>query len=164
MFASEFTQALIKSIGSQSIMSIAYHPQTDGQTERVTRILEDMLRHFVGPTQDDWDKHLAAAEFAYNNAYHESIRTSPFKLTFAEDPLLPFSVLTHTTFPGVNAFVKKMQDDIQTARQKLLQAQDRQRTYAYQHRRHVEFEAGQDVLLSTKNLRWKHPGTPKVDA
>jgi len=162
VFTSGFTQALLKSIGSHSILSTAYHSQTDGQTERVNRTLEDMLRHYVGPTQDDWDKHLAAAEFAYNNAYQESIRTSPFQLTFGQDPMVPFSVLTHTTFPGVNAFVKKMQDDIQAARRNLLQAQDRQRTYANQHRRHVEFEVGQDVLLSTKNLRWKHPGTPKL--
>lgn len=162
VFTSQFTQELMKSIGTYSIKSTAYHPQTDGQTERVDRVLEDMLRHYVGPTQDDWDVHLSAAEFAYNNAYQESIRTSPFKLTFGEDPLLPFSVVTHTKFPGAKAFVKKMQDDIQTARRNLMQAQDRQRTYANQHRRHLEFAVGNQVLLSTKNIRWKHPGTPKL--
>jgi transposase InsO family protein len=162
VFTSQFTQELLKSIGTYSIKSTAFHPQTDGQTERVNRILEDMLRHYIGPTHDDWDKHLTAAEFAYNNAYQESIRTSPFKLNFGEDPLMPFSVLTHTKFPGVNAFVKKMQEDIETARQNMKKAQDRNRTYANQHRRHLEFAIDDKVLLSTKNIRWKHPGTPKL--
>jgi hypothetical protein len=57
-------------------MSTAFHLQTDGQTERVNRILEDMLRHYVTPTQDDWDMYLSLVEFAYNNAWQESIRTT----------------------------------------------------------------------------------------
>jgi hypothetical protein len=162
VFTSQFTQELFKCIGTYSIKSTAYHPQTDGQTERVNRVLEDMLRHFIGPTHDDWDKHLSAAEFAYNNAYQESIRTSPFKITFGEDPVLPFSVLTHTKFPGVKAFVKKMQEDVQVARDNMKRAQDRYKTYADQRRRPLEFAVGDQVLLSTKNLRWKHPGTPKL--
>lgn len=107
-------------------------------------------------------QHLSAAEFAYNNAYQESIRTSPFKLTFGEDPVLPFSVLTHTKFPGVRAFVKKMQEDVQVARDNMKRAQDRYKTYADQRRRPLEFAVGDQVLLATKNLRWKHPGTPKL--
>ncbi len=53
-------------------MSTAYHPQTDGQTERMNRVLEDMLRHYVSPTQQDWDVHLPMVEFAINNAYQEA--------------------------------------------------------------------------------------------
>ena len=61
-------------------MSTAFHPETDEQTERINRVLEDMLRHFVSPLQDDWDAYLDALEFAYNNSWHQSIDTSPFKL------------------------------------------------------------------------------------
>ena len=50
-------------------MSTLSHPQRDGQTERVNRILEDMLTHYVSPTQDDWDHYLSLVEFAYNNAW-----------------------------------------------------------------------------------------------
>ena len=50
-------------------MSTAFHPQTDGQTERVNRSLEDMLRHYVNPMLNDWDDHLDAVEFAVNNAW-----------------------------------------------------------------------------------------------
>jgi hypothetical protein len=107
VFTSKFTQELMKCIGTHSVKSTAYHPQTDGRTERVNRILEDMLRHYIGPTHDDWDKHLSAAEFAYNNAYQESIRTSPFKLTFGEDPVIPFSVIAHTKVSWCECFCQK---------------------------------------------------------
>jgi hypothetical protein len=50
-------------------MSTAFHPQTVGQTEWVNRILEDMLRHYVNPMQDDWDEFLAVVEFAYNSSW-----------------------------------------------------------------------------------------------
>ncbi len=54
----------------------SYHPQSDGQTERVSRVLEELLRHYVSPTRDDWNEHWRAAEFAVNNAKHESARAS----------------------------------------------------------------------------------------
>lgn len=72
VFTSAFTQAFFKLLGTRSVFSTAYHPHTDGQTERVNRILEDMLRHYVSPTQHDWDVHVQAAEFAYNNPCQES--------------------------------------------------------------------------------------------
>ena len=52
-------------------MSTAFHPQTDGQTERTNRILEDYLRHYISPQQDDWDEWLYLAEFSVNNAWQE---------------------------------------------------------------------------------------------
>lgn len=63
VFTSALTQALFKSLGTRSVSSTAYHPQTDGQTERVNGIVEGMLRHYASPTQHDWDKHIQAAEF-----------------------------------------------------------------------------------------------------
>ena len=72
-FPDKFWQAFCQSQGIQTRMSTAFHPETDGQTERVNRILIEMLRNYIDPTQDDWDEHLTAAEFAINNAYQESI-------------------------------------------------------------------------------------------
>jgi len=161
VFTSAFTKALFKILGTRSVFSTAYHPQTDGQTERVNRIVEDMLRHYVSPTQHDWDVHVPAAQFAYNNAYQESVRTTPFRLVYGEDPIEPFAVISGTTFPSANRFARKLQDDLALAKRNLIEAQDRQRTYANQGRRHVEYEVGEEILLSTKNIRWKHPGTKK---
>ncbi len=64
-------------------MSTAFHPQTDGQTERMNRVLEDMLRHYyVNGYHDDWDEYLATAEFAYNSAENVSVKHSPFMLNY----------------------------------------------------------------------------------
>ena len=93
VFTSAFTQELFKHLQTHSLRSTAYHPQTDGQTERINRILEDMLRHYVSPTQHDWDVRVHAAEFAYNNSYQESVRTTPFRLVYGEDPIEPFAVI-----------------------------------------------------------------------
>ncbi len=65
-FAGEVTGAILKAINTQQALSTAYHPQTDGQTQRVNRVLEDMLRHYVSSSQDDWDELLDMAEFAIN--------------------------------------------------------------------------------------------------
>jgi hypothetical protein len=61
---------------------LAYHPQTDGQTERVNQILEDMLRACVMKNQRNWDKHLSLAEFLYNNSYQESLKMTPFEVLY----------------------------------------------------------------------------------
>jgi hypothetical protein len=64
------------------IHSSAYHPQTDGQTERVNQILEDMLRDCVMKHQNSWDKNLPWAEFSYNNNYQESLKMAPFEVLY----------------------------------------------------------------------------------
>ena len=162
LFTSAFTKELFKILDTRSVFSTAYHPQTDGQTERVNRILEDMLRHYVSPTQHDWNRHVPAAQFAYNNSYQESVRTTPFRLLYGENPVEPFALLSGTTFTRAHHFARKLQEDIARAKRNLIEAQDRQRTYANQHRRHVEYAVGDEVLLSTKNIRWRHPGTKKL--
>jgi hypothetical protein len=80
---------------------------------------------------------------------------------YGEDPIEPFAVISGTTFPSAKRFAVKLHDDLALAKRNLIEAQDRQRTYANQGRRHVEYEVGEEVLLSTKNIRWKHPGTKK---
>ena len=66
-----------------------FHPQMDGQTERMNRTLEEMLRAFVSPRCDDWDTFLPCCEFAMNNAWNESIRTTPFFLNYGRHPRSP---------------------------------------------------------------------------
>ena len=110
-FTSIFWEELLKQCGIKSHMSTSFHPQADGQTERVNRILEDMLRHYVSPQQHDWDTHLAAAEFAINNSYQESIKTTPFRLNTGRDPRTPLSWTLHvpSKVPAVEDFIKALQ-------------------------------------------------------
>ena len=68
-FVSSFWQEFMSRLGCQTLMSTAYHPQTDGQTERSNRILEEMIRCYCDEFTDTWDEHLDVLEFAYNNSY-----------------------------------------------------------------------------------------------
>ncbi|GJV99206.1 putative reverse transcriptase domain-containing protein [Tanacetum coccineum] len=81
-FASRFWRSVQKSLGTNLDMSIAYHPETDGQSERAIQTLEDMLRACAIDFGSDWDKHLPLAEFSYNNSYHTSIKVTPFEALY----------------------------------------------------------------------------------
>ncbi|GJY52983.1 putative reverse transcriptase domain-containing protein, partial [Tanacetum coccineum] len=78
-FASHLWQALQKALGTKLHMSTAYHPETDGQSERTIQTLEDMLRACVMDFGGSWDTHLPLVEFSYNNSYHTSIKCAPFE-------------------------------------------------------------------------------------
>ncbi|GJX84481.1 putative reverse transcriptase domain-containing protein [Tanacetum coccineum] len=81
-FTSRFWQTLQKALGTRLDMSMAYHPQTDGKTERTIQTFEDMLRACVIDFGDSWDVHLPLTEFSYNNSYHSSIRCAPFEALY----------------------------------------------------------------------------------
>lgn len=79
------------------LLSTAYQPQSDGQTERYYRSLEDMLRHYVGRHQGEWVQHLVMAEVVINNSHHESIKTTPFMLNYGQRPHTPLQLAARTT-------------------------------------------------------------------
>jgi transposase InsO family protein len=81
-FISKFWEKLHESMDTKLSFSSAYHPQTDGQTERVNQILEDMLRASALKDNQSWDKCLPYAEFSYNNSYQKSIKMAPFKFLY----------------------------------------------------------------------------------
>ncbi|KAL0040516.1 hypothetical protein WJX77_009489 [Trebouxia sp. C0004] len=97
LFTSAFWEELTASLGTSLARSTAYHPATDGQTERANRTLEDLLRHFVSPVQNDGDKHLDAAEFAINKVWHESVQNIPFMLNSGQHPMRHQQVQKLTT-------------------------------------------------------------------
>ncbi|GJV72893.1 putative reverse transcriptase domain-containing protein [Tanacetum coccineum] len=81
-FTSRVWQSLHKALGTQLDLSTAYHPQTDGQSERTIQTLEDMLRAYVIDFRNGWDRHLPLVEFSYNNSYHTSIKAAPFEALY----------------------------------------------------------------------------------
>ena len=165
-----FCQELFRLTGCRSALSTAFHPQTDGQTERINRILEDYLRHYVTGRHNDWDKHLCEAEFSYNNTFQQSINTTPFRLTFGQDPTIPFQEVyegvtssVREYVPAAAEFVRRMRWDLERARTCLKAAQDRMKAYADARRKDAPIlKIGQPVLLSTKNLKFKHTRTRKL--
>nr|GEX18788.1 putative reverse transcriptase domain, ribonuclease H-like domain, aspartic peptidase domain protein [Tanacetum cinerariifolium] len=81
-FTSNFWKSLNKALGTRLDMSTAYHPETDGQSERTIQTLEDMLRACVLDFGKGWDKHLSLVEFSYNNSYHTSIKVASFEVLY----------------------------------------------------------------------------------
>jgi len=108
-FTSNFWQTLFKQVGTKLSMSTAFHPQTDGQTERLNRILEEMLRAYVNYQQDNWDEHLPAAEFAYNNSKQGSTNFTPFELDCGQTPETPPTLAANqtTNVASTNEFLKQ---------------------------------------------------------
>ncbi|GJW69710.1 putative reverse transcriptase domain-containing protein [Tanacetum coccineum] len=89
-FTSGFWQSLQKALGTRLDMSIAYHPQTDGQSERIIQTLKDMLRACVIDFGNGWERHLPLVEFSYNNSYHTSIKAAPFEALYGCKCRSPF--------------------------------------------------------------------------
>ncbi|GJZ34858.1 putative reverse transcriptase domain-containing protein [Tanacetum coccineum] len=81
-FTSRFWQSLQRALGTQLDMSTAYHPETDGQSERTIQTLEDMLRAYIIDFGKGWERHLPLVEFSYNNSYHASIKAAPFEALY----------------------------------------------------------------------------------
>nr|GEX29449.1 putative reverse transcriptase domain-containing protein [Tanacetum cinerariifolium] len=79
LFTLRFWETLQKALGTQLNLSTAYHPKTDGQSERTIQTLEDMLRACAIDFGNSWDRHLPLVEFSYNNSYHASIKDAPFE-------------------------------------------------------------------------------------
>jgi hypothetical protein len=88
-FTSAFWKEVTVLLGTRTVTSSSFHPQTDGQTERVSQTLETYLQHFVSVGLNDWDTLLSRAEFANNTAVNETVRAAPFKLTYGYNPRTP---------------------------------------------------------------------------
>ncbi|KAJ9527526.1 hypothetical protein QJQ45_025744 [Haematococcus lacustris] len=162
-FQGEFFKGLMKIMQSKQCMSTAFHPQTDGQTERVNKVMEDMLRHYVGAEFNDWDQFLAPIEFAINNSFHTSIRTTPFRLNSGFDPRLPLTLdLESTAIESARDFTKVIYSNLEKAKQAIHAARHRQKAYYDMNHTDAKFQVGDQVLLSTKHLRFKNPGSPKL--
>ena len=105
-------------------MSTSFHPQTDGQTERTNRTLEEMLRAYVNYKQDNWDEYLPIAEFAYNNSKQISTGYTPFELDAGQHPLLPTSLAVNIDTPvqATNDFLLHWQNMLKVAKDNLITA------------------------------------------
>jgi hypothetical protein len=151
-FVNNFMNTLLSLTGCKPARTTAYHPQSDGQTKRVNRILEDFLKHYVKDNLKEWEDYLSVAEFAYNNSWQASLNSTPFRLTYGQDPNIPFAVghMEGTKVDRADLVMRKMQDKITLARKCLHAAQDRQAAYANRHRREAIYQEGDYVLLSTR--------------
>ncbi|KAJ9546856.1 hypothetical protein OSB04_019399 [Centaurea solstitialis] len=135
-------------------LSTAFHPQTDGQSERTIQTLEDMLRACVLDFGGSWDTYLPLAEFSYNNSYHASIGIPPYEMLYGRRcrTLVCWGEVGQREL-GSTEIVQKTTESIELIRERLKTAQSRQKSYADKRRSDLEFSVGDDVLL--KVSPWK---------
>ena len=164
-FTSLFWKSLFKSLGTKLSMSTAFHPATNGQTERMNRTIQEMLRHYAVHKPRDWDKQLVVVEFAYNNSVQASTGFTPFKLATGKDPLVPSSFLLPSSDKQVavtDEFLRTLETQLRQAKDAIQHAQRKQQEYANRSRRELSFEEGESVMLSTEDLNITYPPSRKL--
>ncbi|GJU70214.1 reverse transcriptase domain-containing protein [Tanacetum coccineum] len=146
-------QSLHKALGTQLNLSTAYHPQTDGQSERTIQTLEDMLRACVIDFGNGWDRHLPLVEFSYNNSYHTSIKAAPFEALYGRKCRSPvcWAEVGEAQLTGPE-IIHETTEKIFKIRDRMQAARDRQKSYADKRRRPLEFEVGDKKCLSDDTL------------
>jgi hypothetical protein len=153
-FRSALWQRAMEIWGIKHCRSSGKHPQTDGQTENANGVLEDTLRHFVGPYQSNWDKLLPAAEFAMNNSVNVSTGHTPFMLNYGQNPDTPLTLVLRGLNPNLDRFRGRWSEQLKFARQCLLNAQQRQKRQADKHRNDAPLlKPGDKVLIHMKHFQ-----------
>jgi hypothetical protein len=142
------------SLETHLIHSLAYHPPTDGQTERVNQILKDMLRACVMENQCSWDKHLSLAEFSYNNSYQESLKMVLFAVLYGRRCHTPLNWVE----PGEKVIfgpdlVNEVEATVHHIQNNLKVAKSRQESYANKRRQPLQFGVGDHVYLKVSQMK-----------
>ncbi|GJW45925.1 putative reverse transcriptase domain-containing protein [Tanacetum coccineum] len=153
-FTSNFWRSFQKALGTDISMSTAYHPETDGQSERTIQTSKDMLRACVIDFGKGWVKHLPLAEFSYNNSYHASIKAAPYEALYGRKCRSPvcWAEVGEAQLTGPE-LIQETTEKIVLIKQRMQAAQDRQKSYADRKRKPMEFEIGDRVML--KVSPWK---------
>nr|GEU44577.1 putative reverse transcriptase domain-containing protein [Tanacetum cinerariifolium] len=153
-FTSRFWQSMQEAIGTRLDMSTAYHPQTDGQSERTIQTLEDMLRACFLDFEGRWNVHLLLVEFSYNNTYHSSVRCAPFEALYGRKCRSPIMLAEVGEGQLIGPdLVQETTEKVSQIKDRLKAARDRQKSYVDKRRKPLEFSVGDYVLL--KVSPWK---------
>ena len=153
-FAAELFQDWCGLLGIKSTMSTAYHPQTDGQTERVNQSLEQYLRCYVDYNTTNWSELLSPAEFAYNNAAHEGTKYTPFYLEYGRHPRAgPTLVTALDRNTDLNDITWQRQQAHEQAKAALTLAAERMKYYYDKGAQGIPFKVGDKVMLSLKDYQ-----------
>jgi hypothetical protein len=147
-FVSEFWTILFKLCGTKIKLSTAYHPETDGQTKRTNRTLEDMLRMYLGKRQQSWNKWLHLIEFVYNDHVHSNIVVNLFYVLYGQGCRTPITLSTpNTLFESINDMMREMNEIKESTKLAMKSVHDRAKYNANNKRVFSEFEVGDKVFL-----------------
>jgi len=153
-FVAEMMKKLNNLLGIQMKLLPAYHPQTNGQTEKINQELEQYLRVFINHKQEQWPEWLGIVEFAYNNKIHAATKASLFKVNYDQDPRMEFEGRRKGKYEAAGKFVERMKKIQKEAKAALEKAQKEMRKFADKKQREAEkYRVGNLVLLSTRDLK-----------
>jgi len=153
-FTSKFWEKLQNAMGTKLNFSTAYHPQTDGQSERTIQTLEDMLRLCVLDFKGSWIRYLPLVEFAYNNSFQATIGMAPYEALYGRKCRSPlyWDEVGERQLLGPE-LVQETKENIALIRKRMLTAQSRQKSYTDKHRRELKFAIGDLVYLKVSPMR-----------
>ena len=162
-FAAELTKELNRMLGIKTKLSTAFHPQTDGQTERMNQEVEQYLRFFTEHRQKDWPEWLAMAEFAINNKVHTATKISPFMANYGKELRMGGDIRKKGKVESVTEFAERMKKVYEEAEAALRKTQEEMKRYTDRGRKETEkWKKGDRVLLSTKDLVFKERLSKKL--
>jgi hypothetical protein len=148
VFISRFWRELFKMCGTKLRMSTSYHPETDGQTEVLNRVLEQYLRSFVHTKPNTWHQFLPLAEWSFNTAVHSATGVSPVEIIYGKaPPSIPNYLLGSSSVEAVDSLLSSRTQTLTTLQQKLQKAKDRMKFYADKKRRDHTFTIGDLVYV-----------------
>ena len=152
-FTSKFWRELHRLMGTKLLMSTAFHPQTDGLSERTIRSINQILRATVNTDQLNWIEKIPLTEFALNSAVSATTGYAPFELNYGYLPKTIAGISTDTEFAGVKEFAERAKQFLESSHDAIIESRINQTHYANKHRREEpHYEVGDLVYLSTKNL------------
>lgn len=148
-FTARFFTEVFRLLGTKLCMSTANHPQSDGMTERIHRVVGDILRAFTNHQQNNWDELLPFCEFAINDRKQESTGETPFYLNYGQHPHTASDLLFQNIGAAENTcnWLQERSDALKCARDAIAAAQVRQTVHADSSRRDVEFRVGDLVMV-----------------
>ena len=153
-FTSRFWHSLQKALGTKLSFSTAFHQQTDGQSDRVIQVLEDLLRACAFDLKGNWDDYLPLVEFSYNNSFQASIGMAPFEGLYGRRCRSPgcWDDVGERKLLGPE-LVQLTVEKIALIKERLKTVERRQKSYANNRRRDLEFEVGDHVFLKVSLMK-----------
>ncbi|QRV87030.1 Retrotransposable element Tf2 protein [Ceratobasidium sp. AG-Ba] len=157
-FTSQFLKQLHKRLDIKPSFSTAYHPQTDGQTERLNQVVELYLRHYVSHRQDDWVGLLPLAEFAYNNGTNASTGKTPFFANYGFHPKFAVGDKEGQGLMIADDHAEWLQKGYDELKAALTVSQERMKEYYdRKHRAPENIKVGDHVWLDNRNIQSQRP-------
>ena len=162
-FVVESTKELNRILGIETRLSMAFHPQTDGQIEQINQELEQYLRFFVDHRQKDWLEWLASAEFVVNNKAHLAMKVSPFMVNYGRELRMEGDIKKRGKVEKAMEFAERMKKVHKEAGAALTKVQENMKRQTDKGRKETEnWKKGDRVLLSTKDLVFKERPAKKL--